>query len=59
MSKRYCPEPKADTELDMSKIRTPPQILKDLTYTGGEVMKVIEALDLDLYRPQGTTDGDL
>ena len=34
-----------------------PQI-KNLTYAGAEVMKSIRALDLDLYRPQGITDGD-
>ena len=32
--------------------------IKDLTYAGAEVMKVIRALDLDLYRPQGITYGD-
>ena len=34
-----------------------PQI-KNLTYAGAEIMKSIQALDLDLYRPQGITDGD-
>ena len=37
--------------------KNPPQI-KDLTYLGVEVMKVIRALDRDLCRPQGITDGD-
>ena len=34
-----------------------PQI-KDLTYAGAKVMKSIQALDLNLYRPQSITDGD-
>ena len=35
-----------------------PQI-KNLTYTGAEVMKsTIPAIDLNLYRPQGITDGN-
>ena len=45
--------------MNLEDKKSPQQILKDLTYAAGaEVMKVIQALDLDLYRPQGTTNGD-
>ena len=55
-SRSANPHSTADNRVNLEDKKFPK--IKDLTYAGTEVMKVIRLLDLDLYRPQGIIDGD-